>query len=102
MECEHECYDNHMCDSFAHSPLFTHDAIMDLCAPVAIPPRTYDLCEYSYHELAYLHGLDKPHYPVPAIQYDAMIGRKGVEVARIRGDWNDYNQICETVYLFIH
>jgi hypothetical protein len=54
------------CNSFAHKKYFTHSAIEELCAPVAIPPRTFDLCEYTYHELAYLHGLDAPHYPVPA------------------------------------
>lgn len=56
------------CASFAHDVSFTHDAIMDLAVPVALLPRTFDLCAYSYHELAYLHGLDTPHYPVPAIK----------------------------------
>jgi hypothetical protein len=56
-----------MCASFAHEDCFTHSAIMDVCVPVSIPPRDFDLCKYSYHELAYLHGLDAPNYPVPAI-----------------------------------
>jgi hypothetical protein len=55
------------CASFAHEPYFTHSAIMDWCPMVALKPRTFDLCQYSYHELAYLHGLDKPRYPVPAL-----------------------------------
>lgn len=53
------------CDSFAHDPCFTHDAVMDIC-----PHISGDLCEYSYHELAYLVGLDRPRYPVPALHRD--------------------------------
>ena len=62
-----ECQSND-CDSFAHCDYFTHDAIMDLCNAVALGDRDYDLCKYTKHELAYLYGLDKPNYPVPAIR----------------------------------
>lgn len=54
------------CESFAHDVSFTHDAIWDLSAFHSLPPRSGDLCEYTYHELAYAIGLDSPRYPVPA------------------------------------
>lgn len=68
MEHAYGDYECKGCDSFAHDPSFTHDAIMDLCPSVCLVPRTFDLCEYSYHELSYLHGLDANNYPVPAVR----------------------------------
>lgn len=56
------------CNSFAHEPMFTHDGVWDLTAFHSIPPRSGDLCQYTYHELAYACGLDEPRYPVPATQ----------------------------------
>lgn len=55
------------CESFAHQNCFTHDAIWDLSAFVSADTRSGDLCQYTYHELAYYVGLDEPRYPVPAI-----------------------------------
>ncbi len=62
---DHDCQG---CESFAHDISFTHDAIMDLCpAFVALGEYDFDLFQYSYHELAYLYGIDPPNYPVPAL-----------------------------------
>ena len=47
----------------------------------------------------YANGLHAANYTVPAIQYDAMINPLGVEIALVKGDWNDKDQVCETVYL---
>jgi hypothetical protein len=80
------------CNSLAHMIGFTHDAIMDLCPSVALLPRTFDLCQYTKHELAYLHVLDEPNYPVPAIRYHVDAGRTGVAI------WNNskYESIMHT------
>lgn len=61
------------CNSFAHFVGFTHDAVWDCSAFHSAPPRTGDLCQYTYHELAYFIGCDQPHYPVPAIRTDVEI-----------------------------
>lgn len=59
--------------------------------------QKYPMTPMQAYNAEYAMGKRKPNYPVPAIQYDVMTGRCGVEICRVPDYWDDYSIICETV-----
>jgi hypothetical protein len=87
-------------DSDPNDPqmVWVFDTWEDLPNQVSHGDADHDPYKYSDEALLYLYGKAKPNYPVPAIQYDTILGPLGVEIVEVPWDWEDKERNHTVVY----